>query len=108
MNSSEGTSEGTLSEGTLVQKQLEQWSRLACPRPTLGQAGLDLPEALQHRTSRRASRDGSTSLVRSTYLAGEHPVGYSGAAVARVLSVTTSAVNRVAWAAPLPGVTELL
>ncbi len=35
-------------------------------------------------------------------------LGYSGAAVARVLGVTTSAVNRAAWAAPLPGVTELL
>ncbi len=41
------------------------------------------------------------------FLAVRH-LGYSGAAVARVLGVTTSAGNRAAWAAPLPGVTELL
>jgi REP element-mobilizing transposase RayT len=35
-------------------------------------------------------------------------LGYSGAAVARFLGVTTSAVNRAAWSDPLPGAAELL
>jgi putative transposase len=34
--------------------------------------------------------------------------GYSGAAVARVLGVTTSAVNRAAWAAPVAGIEEFI
>jgi hypothetical protein len=35
-------------------------------------------------------------------------LGYSGAAVARFLGVTTSAVNRAAWREPIPGVAEFV
>jgi len=34
-------------------------------------------------------------------------LGFPGAAVARFLGVTTSAVNRTAWSEPVPGVEEL-
>jgi hypothetical protein len=34
-------------------------------------------------------------------------LGYPGAAVARFLGVTTSAVNRAAWAEPVPGLKAL-
>ena len=80
--------------------------RLALKRLTqriATRAGLPAPEVWSGRRTRRVSH--ARRLV--CQLAVRY-LGYSGAAVARFLGVTTSAVNRAAWADPVADIKQWL
>jgi putative transposase len=85
--------------------------RLARPRPSLESlvqrvsAHAGIPDA-ELRAGRR-TRHVSQARRLLCQLAVRH-LGYAGAAVARCLGVTSSAVNRAAWADPVPGLEEYL
>ena len=94
-----------------VEARIRHTLRLTRPRPTL--------EELFRRVSARAgileadlragrrTRPVSQARHLLCQLAVRH-LGYPGAGLARVLGVTTSAVNRAAWAEPVPGLGEFL
>jgi REP element-mobilizing transposase RayT len=94
-----------------VEVRTRQSLRLTRPRPSLEElirrvcAHAGIPET-DLRAGRR-TRPVSQARHLLSQLAVRH-LGYPGAGLARVLGVTTSAVNRAAWAEPAPGLAEFL
>jgi putative transposase len=90
---------------------IRQTLRLTRPRPALETlaarvataAGLTVAELQGGRRTRAVSQ-----ARRVLCQVAVRHLGYAGAAVARVLGVTTSAVNRAAWTSPLSGVNAFL